>query len=175
MIIPLGWILVLIVPLLYYMTHSSMTNHFTFGYIIGIISMLSIITFQYAVFWGEYSHCRNIYPSDLESELYKLSHKLGIDCHNQQAMIAVCTFSSCLFVLHIIQIFFIILYNRDILNTENISSAETSELPEEFHLESHMIVQHSLEKQIPHSSSLFNLISDNSPRSSVHFANSTDL
>ena len=155
------------------MSHSS-PNHFTYGYIIGILFILSVSTFELAVFWGEYSHCSNIDSSD-NIEIHKLSHKLGIDCNNQHAMIAVCVFSSCLFALHIVEIFFIVLYNRDILNTENISSAETLESPENLHRESLMIVEHSLEKQIHHSSSLFNLVSDNSPRSSVHFANSTDL
>ena len=173
-ILPIGFVFVFIIPVLYHLLRSS-SDHFTYGISIGITSVLSIITFQYAVFWGEYSHCTNINPTDAHQDVHRMSHKLGVDCHNRHAMSAVCVFASCLFTLHILEIFFILFNNREILNTENFSSLEVSEFSDEFHVHGPMVIEHSLEKQIRNSSSLLNLTADISPRSSIHFPNSTDL
>lgn len=78
---------------------------------LGAYSVLTVISLQAAIFWGQYSHCDHGHLSESSSGGSEQgSHGGGdgparrlaaVDCENVGAMKALCTFSAILFTSHV--------------------------------------------------------------------------
>lgn len=81
-------------------------NRTLYGAVLGIYSVLIVISLQAAIFWGQYANCdRGHVASDNGPAAVRRLE--GVHCENAGAMKAMCTFSVLLFIGHVVFSFFL--------------------------------------------------------------------
>ena len=78
-------------------------NRTYYGVVLGSYSVLTVISLQAAIFWGQYANCDegHVSASSGGSSGGARRHLEGVYCEHTGAMKALCTFAVFLFVSHV--------------------------------------------------------------------------
>jgi hypothetical protein len=89
---------------------KRMLNRTIFGIILGVAVMLTFVSLETAIFWGQYSGC-----TPAKSLTRRLT--IGVECNYTSAMSSACFFSVVMFISYLALICTLIKFKREILGT----------------------------------------------------------
>ena len=84
-----------------------------YGAILGVYSVLGVMSLQAAIFWGQYSSCEKLQTASINFR--RLANFEGVRCDDTGAMTALCVFAAILFLLHISFCFLLFRFKDNIL------------------------------------------------------------
>ena len=112
-------------------TYYGLTKYlsrFYYGMILGGSSVLSLISLQSAIFWGDYADC--VHSSSYINKIIILQpNGTGPECNNQAAMQAVGAFSVLMCLCYIAQISLMLYHKNEILADVQLTASSYRPIP----------------------------------------------
>lgn len=109
----LGFVYAAVLVLSYVKLYKD-SNRLMFGIVLGMVFILTFVSLQSAIFWGQYSGCTSYLDIN-----YSTGNDTGtVQCNSRAAMASMCTFSVFMFLSYLFQIVVMIKFKNEILGSD---------------------------------------------------------